>query len=172
MFAFQTESILGACSLGQTHPMHKVHLPRMPVSPIVSLTGPVFHRGHAFLGAVPLMQLVSPPAAMGCSFASPPHERLLWLPSIKAHANRRRCHLPCFLRGQPARRLLGRVPLRFIDLVLGFGCRTEDQFHFKGETIMANKTQPIKTLRAGRIQTAIWENHSDKGLSLAKIPSA
>ena len=28
---------------------------------------------------------------------------------------------------------------------------------------MANKPQPIKTLRAGRIQTAIWENHSDKG---------
>ena len=28
---------------------------------------------------------------------------------------------------------------------------------------MANKTQPIKTLRAGRIQAAIWENHSDKG---------
>ena len=28
---------------------------------------------------------------------------------------------------------------------------------------MANKAQPIKTLRAGRIQAAIWENHSDKG---------
>ena len=28
---------------------------------------------------------------------------------------------------------------------------------------MANKPQPIKTLRAGRIQAAIWENHSDKG---------
>jgi hypothetical protein len=28
---------------------------------------------------------------------------------------------------------------------------------------MANKTQPLKTLRAGRIQAAIWENHSDKG---------
>jgi hypothetical protein len=28
---------------------------------------------------------------------------------------------------------------------------------------MANKPQPIKTLRAGRIQVAIWENHSDKG---------
>jgi hypothetical protein len=55
------------------------------------------------------------------------------------------------------------VSLRFIDLVLGFGCRTEDQFHFKGETLMANKPQPIKTLRAGRIQAAIWENHSDKG---------
>ena len=26
-----------------------------------------------------------------------------------------------------------------------------------------NKHQPIKTLRAGRIQTAVWENHSDKG---------
>ena len=28
---------------------------------------------------------------------------------------------------------------------------------------MANKPQPIKTLRAGRIQTAVWENHSEKG---------
>ena len=28
---------------------------------------------------------------------------------------------------------------------------------------MANKPQPIQTLRAGRIQAAIWENHSDKG---------
>ena len=28
---------------------------------------------------------------------------------------------------------------------------------------MANKPQPVKTLRGGRIQVAIWENHSDKG---------
>ncbi len=28
---------------------------------------------------------------------------------------------------------------------------------------MANKPQPIKTLRGGRIQVAVWENHSDKG---------
>src|SRR5262249_4090092 len=55
------------------------------------------------------------------------------------------------------------VPLRFIDLVLSFRCRTEGQFRSKGETHMANKPQPIKTLRAGRIQAAIWENHSDKG---------
>ena len=28
---------------------------------------------------------------------------------------------------------------------------------------MANKPQPIKALRSGRIQAAVWENHSDKG---------
>jgi len=26
-----------------------------------------------------------------------------------------------------------------------------------------NKPQPVKTLRMGRIQAAVWENHSDKG---------
>src|SRR5262245_38515942 len=35
----------------------------------------------------------------------------------------------------------------------------------KEETNMANntKSQPVKTLRMGRIQAAVWENHSDKG---------
>src|SRR5262245_56619778 len=37
--------------------------------------------------------------------------------------------------------------LRFIYLILSFGRRTKDQFHSKGETNMANKPHPIKTLR-------------------------
>ena len=28
---------------------------------------------------------------------------------------------------------------------------------------MANKPQPVKTLRDGEVQVAIWENHAEKG---------
>src|SRR5204862_66125 len=78
----------------------------------------------------------SPPYATGvCAFTSPTCRGLFWLPSRKVHANRTRCHSPCFLRRLPITTALWVVVfLRFIDFVLSFGCRTEVQFHFKGET--------------------------------------
>src|SRR2546426_12730945 len=73
----------------------------------------------------------SPPYATGvCAFTSPTCRGLFCLPSRKVHANRTRCYSPCFLRRLPITTALWVVVfLRFIALVLTFGCRTEDQFH-------------------------------------------
>jgi hypothetical protein len=98
-------------------------------------------------------------------FASPPCQRLLRLPSRKVLANRNSLSFPLQSSAPPVTTALWVVvSLRFIDLVPGFGCRTEVQFHFKGETHMANhKPQPVKTLRMAKLQVAIWENQGQKG---------
>src|SRR5262249_25550363 len=54
----------------------------------------------------------------------------------------------------PSRRLTPRLSLRFFDLVLSFECRTENQFHLKGENLTWQTERRCRALSEEYIRVA------------------